>query len=45
MAGSGELGSVQIIADQFDIAKSGDLIINFVEYIEIGGSDHFALVE
>jgi hypothetical protein len=33
--GSGNLGSIQAIADSFNIAGTGDLVVNFVPFIDI----------
>ena len=45
LVGGGDLGSVQIIADSFDINGTGDLLIDFVQYIEIPSGKLFGLVE
>jgi hypothetical protein len=45
MAGSGSIGSIQLIADSFDVSGSGNMSVDFVPYISIPMSLAARLVE
>jgi hypothetical protein len=43
--GSGNLGSIQAIANSFNVAGTGDLVVNFVPYIDIPLTGGLKLLE
>jgi Flp pilus assembly protein TadG len=45
MSGSGSLGSIQIIADSFDITGSGNMTVDFVPWIDIPLTPSIRLIE
>ncbi len=45
LSGSGNVGSVQIIANTVDISGGSDLIIDFMNFLDIPVPDHYRLTE
>ena len=45
LSGSGNVGSVQIITDTIDISGGSDLIIDFLNFLDIPVPDSYRLTE